>query len=251
MTILRILWAAVLAIFTGFSQTLRVFALPTLIGATVYAVCFLLIQRRSTALPPQAYFTIIVVVLAFCAVWTSVNFHRKVLLGERFGWVPRLHVREMIGYAVMCVPFAIITWCLLVVAVLFGSSFLGVVPLWQVQLGMVAVTVPITTIVLLLFVQLPPIAIGQPMGGVFQKAKAHWSVFLGVSVVLVALQSLLPWVERIGLMPVVGSSGLDGNSGLFAALMVYGVMKSLSVWAFSLSLLMILYGHISRGYPLH
>lgn len=109
MVILRILWTAVLAIFDGFSQTLRVFALSALIGVTVYAVCFMLLYRRDNVLPPQAYFTIIIVVLAFCAAWTAVNFHRKVLLDERFGWVPRLHGREMIGYAMMGIPFGLIT----------------------------------------------------------------------------------------------------------------------------------------------
>lgn len=245
MSILRILWAAVLAIFTGFSQTLRVFALPTVIGATVYAVCFLLIQRRSTALPPQAYFTIIVVVLAFCAAWTSVNFHRKVLLGERFGWAPRLHVREMVGYAVMFIPFAILTWGLLLVAVLIGSSLWGRAPLWQVQLGMLAATVPIGTLVLLMFVQLPPVAIGKPMGGVLRQARSCWPVFLGVSVALVAFQSLFPLIEGAMLAPVFGSVGPGGNAGLFAGLMVYAALKSLLGWAFWLSLLTVLYEHIS------
>ncbi|MTE00969.1 hypothetical protein GIY56_11755 [Paracoccus sp. YIM 132242] len=250
MIILRILWTAVLTIFAGFPQTLRVFALPSLIGATVYAACFLLIRRGGTLVPPQAYFTIIIAVLAFCAAWTSVNFHRKVLLGEHFGWVPRLHVREMVGYAVMFIPFAIITWGLLLVGVLLGSSLWGHVPVWQVQLGMLAATFPIGTLVLLLFVQLVPIAIGRPMSGVLRQARSRWTVFLGVSVALVAFQSLFPLIERAMLAPVIGSVGPGRNTGLFAALMVYAVLKSLLDWALWLSLLTVLYGRISSSHRL-
>lgn len=179
MIIFRILWIAVLAIFDGFSQTLRVFALPALIGTIVYAICFLLLYRRNTVLPPQAYFTIILGGLAFCGAWTAVNFHRKVLLDERFGWVPRLHVREMIGYAMMCIPSGLIILGLLVVSVLFGTRFLGTLPLWQIQLGLSAA---IGTLVLLHFVQLPPIAVSRPMSGILRKARSHWPVRLGSSV---------------------------------------------------------------------
>lgn len=250
MTILRILWTAVLALFDGFSQTLRVFTLPAVIGTVVYAICFLLAYRRNTVLPPQAYFTIILGVLAFCAAWTAVNFHRKVLLGERFGWMPRLHVREMAGYAMMCVPFAIITWGLLLVVALFGSSFLGIAPLWQVKLGMLAATVLIGALVLLLFVQLPPIAVGRPMSGVLRKARSHWPVLLGISVVLTALQFLPPRVEHAALTPIIGSGGPGGNTTLFAVLTLYAIVKSLFGWAFSISLLTVLYGQISGSRPL-
>lgn len=244
MIILRILWTAVLAIFDGFSQTLRVFALPALIGATVYAVCFLLLYRRNTVLPPQAYFTIIIAVLAFCAAWTAVNFHRKVLLDERFGWVPRLHVREMAGYAMMCVPFILITLALMIVSVLFAGEFFGIVPLWRIQLGLFPVTVMITAVALGLFAQLPPIAAGRPMGGVLRQAKSRWLVLLGISVVLAAVQSLFPFAEGAMLSSILGNANPRASTGLVMALLVYSLFKGVVGWAFTLSLLTVIYKYV-------
>lgn len=115
---------------------------------------------------------------------------------------------------------------------------------------MFAATVLIGTLVLLLFVQLPPIAVSRQMWGILRKARLHWPVLLGISVVLTAVQFLLPWIERIALTPVIGSDGPRGNIVPFALLILYDIVKSLFGWAFSISLLSVLYGHISGSRPL-
>lgn len=244
MIILLILRTAILTIFDGFSQTLRVFALPSLIGSSVYGVCFLLLYRRNTVLPPQAYFIISLGVLAFCAAWTAVNFHRKVLLDERFGWIPRLHVREMAGYAMMCIPFILITLALMIVSVLFAGEFFGTVPLWRIQLGLFPVTVMITAIALGLFAQLPPIAAGRPMGGVLRQARSRWLVLLGISVILAAAQSLFSFAEGAMLSPILGNANPRASTGLVMALLVYSFFKGLVGWAFTLSLLTVIYEYL-------
>ena len=161
MTPFRIIWAAVLHIFTDFGQTLRVFALPTLIAMAGSGGVYLLLLGKGGVGSLTVNFIYLTVVPSFCliallafwATWSAVNYHRKVLLGERFGWFPRVHIREMIAYALMCIPFVIIIILAGSATHLMVSSLLSNVPfIWIVIASIAAI---------FLFAQFPSVCSGS------------------------------------------------------------------------------------------
>lgn len=62
--------------------------------------------------PLNLAFPGVIIVAAFCGLWSMVNFHRHILLKERFGWRPRPHIREMLNYGITATPMRllIIVW---------------------------------------------------------------------------------------------------------------------------------------------
>lgn len=83
-------------IFANLGQVLRIFLLPCLIATAIIFGGIWIIYEHRNMFPGQAAFTLMLTAL-ICGLWSAVNFHRHILLGERFGWLPRLHIRENHG----------------------------------------------------------------------------------------------------------------------------------------------------------
>ncbi|CAM3222289.1 hypothetical protein SAMN04488021_13023 [Paracoccus aminovorans] len=129
MKILRIPAATLQQVLRRPGQTLRILGLPTLI-AILSLILSMVLTAQAGLSSPMA----IAVLLGLTglqqlllASWAAVNFHRHVLLGERFGVLPRLHLRETARYAlglllIVLLCLAILIPFMLVLVQLAGQS---------------------------------------------------------------------------------------------------------------------------------
>lgn len=84
---LRILDHALWQVIGNAGQVMRIIALPLAIGAVVVTLALLQMRQVAAWGPggPRVILLLLVLVVLLLTTWIAVNFHRMVLLGERFG----------------------------------------------------------------------------------------------------------------------------------------------------------------------
>lgn len=253
MLALRILWTTLLNAFAEPLQTLKIFMLPLLLMVVGWALLLRVDQIDPYGPTPMAAVAMIVVLCAFCLPWCAVNFHRWILLDERVGWIPRVHLREMLSYAAICVPFL-----LALMALAFFSSLMAmhVVPpaiseRFILMSGYMLLTqIVLTVIGLSLFSQLPGLAIGERLQSVFRHGKAAGTLFL-IAIMLsvaVVIISIADAVIFNAMLPDLMSE--SPSIRLLIGLAIYRVLWVCAVIVLQLSLITTLYGYYAKGRPL-
>lgn len=254
----HIIKTAFLNIFVDFSQTLRIFILPIMLAAA-YFVALFYIALSDPMQVRQGYFLALTLAILGClALWATVNFHRHILLGEKFGWLPKPHWLEMLRYLMLLIPMAILLAIIGFVLVMATSriamdfmmnsdgitSMIMISAIYSLLLG---------TIGLRLFATLPAEAIGDSYS--FSLRNGHTvllDIFL-VTILLTALQiagnlvdiwmtfgNLSPMTSQVSSPPV--SAGV-----VFLYQALVGALSSV----FGISLLTTIYGHYSGRRPVH
>lgn len=172
MTALNILRTALVNIFADFSQTMRIFALPALLIAAAGAAGAWFLMSLS-GLELNLLYAGGAITVIFCALWASVNFHRHILLDERFGWLPRMYGRAMLTYGIMAIPMGLILYGYSFALFLIHTeiyikrpddfSFLHAMVTFMLM-RLILLTC-ITALMLRLFSLLPGVAIGEALRG--------------------------------------------------------------------------------------
>lgn len=197
----------------------------------------------------------IAVVLAFTLgltgmIWLAIAMHRHLLLGQRFGWLPRLDWRIVGRYVMQALPFVVV----LLVA---GSAMLFVIqaaltswmrggdmpPRWVMWSAGLLPSLVLNVMALRLFAVLPGVAADQPTRGAFAAMRGSLPVLAIIAAALLAAQAgakaLL--IGVIALVTPLGSA--------VPLLTVVAVLQGVSVWLATLigaSLLMAVYAHYIR-----
>lgn len=246
MTAARLIWFAFRNIFVDFGQTIRIFALPALMLALIGAVTLGVIMST-----PRIQETLIIIPVllaaAFCALWPTVNFHRHVLLGERFGWLPRIWWREMLGYGVMMIPLWLLTialsFLLMAAASQIVAMTMGQVPpiMAFVVTGLLAGTL-VTAVGLRLLSLLPGLAIGASLTGYSPGARRSLPTILMIALLL-CLANVGYALAQVALMPRLYVALQTGITAVFA---VQLLIDALSL-VFGISLLTVLYARYVQG----
>lgn len=202
MTAVTIMLTALRQIFANLGQVLRIFLLPCLIAtAIIFGGIWIIYEHRN--IPGQAAFTLMLTAL-ICGLWSAVNFHRHILLGERFGWLPRLHIRETMGYGIMPIPMGLVlvgsTWAITLVAteLIFGPN-LNLLGQMHVILRAVLFTLVTSTLIVALGLRLlsllPGLAIGAVLRG-YTRPRGSIATVLLIALILSGLRigySILLW----------------------------------------------------------
>jgi hypothetical protein len=192
MTAFKIITAAFRNIFADFGQTVRIFALPLLIsavtmGATVWLLLFL------DAGPSWEIIAQIILpaglVVTLCTLWSTINFHRYVLMGERFGWIPRAHWREMLIYGLMTIPMAlmvvVVSYVMVWLTGRFGLAMMQLIgPMTFVILMTLMLQTIVTAIGLRLFSLLPGLAIGESLGSYSRDSRGSLGTILMIALTI-------------------------------------------------------------------
>lgn len=249
MTALTILWAALRNILADIPQMLRIFALP---GGLMIASVATLEWLRTFAPGAAPYLagTVAMMVLLYCGLWSMVNLHRRILLREQFGWLPRRHGRAMLGYAIMAVligavvaaaAFALVL-VLNQVAMLARPDLMRRFPIPAFLLLMLVQWTGVIALALGLFSILPGLAIGQPLRG---PARHGLPVILLIALTLGALS-----IARI-MLPLFVASRFELTTLVhFMGIMrVLGPIVGILAPIFGLSLLTVLYATYIRRSP--
>lgn len=242
MTAVTIMLTAFRQIFANFGQVVRIVLLPCLIAAAVIVGgAWTTYEHRN--IPGIAIFTMMLTA-AICALWTTVNFHRHVLLGERFGWLPRLHLREMAGYGIMTIPMWLVlagcTWALMLVlkevtfATSWGDHGSPFAMPYMILVTLVSSTL-LTGLALRLFSLLPGLAIGEALRG-YARPLGSIPTILLIALILSGLRtgySLLLWLMTTRLEPqtamfVLNASWFTGLViGIFAPIYAISLLTAL------------------------
>ena len=189
----RILGSAFRNIFADFGQTIHIFALPALVLALLTGLAiWILISvpglREGLVILPLGLGAII------CTLWPAVNFHRHVLMGERFGWVPRIHWRELLGYGLMMIPLGLAVLLAsfairLVTALFLNDMPLAEDPLTAILLASLVFWTTTMTVSLRLFSLLPALAIGETLRGYSRAGQGSLATILLIALALVLVGS--------------------------------------------------------------
>lgn len=246
MTAIRILWSAFRNIFADFGQTVRIFALPALLLAFILGAAIWAMMQY-----PRVHEGVVIVPAALAAVvavlWPTINFHRHVLTGERFGWIPRIHWRAVFGYGVMTIPLGLVVLGLNFLAALVASKAMSAIPdsippAAQVILIALFLGTFSTAIGLRLFSLLPGLAIGATMAGYSPTARGSLVtillVALAINIVLIGYTLL-----QIALMPYMAEVFASGFS--VAMFVIQSLLNAIST-VFGISLLTALYAQYVR-----
>lgn len=254
----RIVKTAFMNIFVDFPQTLRIFGLPIILAAAYFAALFY-VAHSSPMLIRQGYFLALTIVVLGClALWATVNFHRHVLLGEKFGWLPRPHWMEMLRYLMLMLPIAILLAIIGITLTMATSGFVmrlmmhGDGITGPILIGAIY-SVLLGTIGLRLFAALPAEAIGESYALSFRSGRnVLLDIFL-VTVLLTVLQIIWSFVEMWTIYGNLSSTGNETSPSLFVvgAVFVYQLVVAALSTVFGISLLTTIYGHYSGRWPLH
>ncbi|MCV2446634.1 MULTISPECIES: hypothetical protein [Paracoccus] len=228
MKILRIPAATLQQVLRRPGQTLRILGLPTLIGILSLVLSMVLTAQAGLSSP-----MVIAVLLGLTglqqlllASWAAVNFHRHVLLGERFGVLPRLHLRETARYAlglllIVLLCLAILIPFMLVLVQLAGQS---THPGRVLFLARVLPAAVVYAMALRLAGPLPGLAIGRSYGEGFGQQQGTQPLMIALALLIVALSELahLIWVLlEPGLLSFLAGIDLTlGSSALLALLLL-------------------------------
>lgn len=214
MTALRILGTALTGIFVDFGQTLRIFALPgLLIMLTVAALLWFSLSRNSILL--DLLFALAVITTLVSSLWSAVNFHRHILLGERFGWLPRLHGRAMLGYGLMMIPMGlvlagVITLTSLLFSTIYFEALDGLRETYPHASG-IALALVLSTLywalTLRLFSMLPALAIGAPMRGYRRGGLSGLSTIILIALIISVLHTAYSLGRAKLLWLIIGATG--------------------------------------------
>lgn len=238
-----ILGSAFRSIFADPGQTMRIFALPALLMAGIAAAAIWAIMQ-SPRLHAGVIFIPAAMAAILCGFWPVINFHRHILLGERFGWLPRLYWREVIGYGVMTIPLGLVVLGANILATLAAREVMSadpilipIPPMAEVLLITLLLGTFTTAVALRLFSLLPGLAIGAPMAGYARTARgsliAIGLVALAINLVLIGYALL-----QIALIPhLFAAFGDNFGMAIFAIRLPLSTLSSV----FGISLLTTLY----------
>lgn len=222
MKILRIPAATLRQVLRRPGQTLRILGLPTLIATLSLALSMVLTAQAGLS-GPTALATLLGLTglqQLLLASWAAVNFHRHVLLGERFAILPRLHLRETARYAlglllIVLLCLAVLIPFMLVLVQLAGQS---THPGRVLVLARVLPAAAVYAIGLRLAGPLPGLAIGRSYGEGFGQQQGTQPLMIALALLIVALSELahLAWTLLepgllsllAGIDPILGSSAL-------------------------------------------
>lgn len=268
MLALRLVLTALADIFRGFSQTLRIVLVPAVLFYAGQTGGFYLAAGGASL---QVIVLLSIPLALICGTWAGVNYHRKVLLGERFGWWPTVHVREMLGYGLTLIPMglAVLALAIVVQMLLFRLAFPVVLApgtggdvhphiasMARVN-GFVGIVSGIlsTALALRLFSMLPAIAIGAPMTNVFRGHRGVLptlllaaaivmiaGVMLVVTVMAMIIDFLLGWSVTTMFPPMVA---VMGKPPALAILIGLSAMTQVFQAVFGVALVTVIYGHYS------
>lgn len=225
---------------------MRIFALPLLVlsvigGATIAVI---------TSSPGNIVMLFIVfasLAAILCALWPTINFHRHVLLGERFGWLPRIHWREVFAYGIMIIALAIVVMVLRYLATLvIGLTMYAVItlvsPMATVLLFALLLGTIATAIGLRLFSLLPGLAISEPLTGYSPAARGNLTTIL-----MIALLINLVLVSHFLLQVTVAGRIFSGlSTGASGAVIAMQLLLNAFFAIFGISLLTALYAQYVR-----
>lgn len=242
MTAVTIMLTALRQIFANFGQVVRIFLAPFLIAAAIIVGgAWITYEHRN--IPEEAVFTLMLTAV-ICALWATVNFHRHVLLGERFGWLPRLHFRETAGYGIMLIPMGLVlagcTWAITLVGaeLIFGANR-GDQGLHYAIPRMVLFTLVSSTLLgalsLRLFSLLPGLAIGAVLRG-YTRPRGSIPTILLIALILSGLRtgySMLMWLMLTQLDPLT----------IMFILKITNLVIGIFAPIYAISLLTALYAH--------
>lgn len=195
MTALKILGTALKGIFANFGQTLRIFALPGLMMMLAIAALLWFSLSRNSILM-DLLFALAVMTTLVSSLWSAVNFHRHILLGERFGWLPRLHGRAVLGYGLMMIPMGLVLFgCLVGLTYPLSKIYMKILTgppdsnlYLKVMVVKLIASTCITALALRLFSLLPALAIGAPLRGYRGGPLRGLSTIIPIALILSALQ---------------------------------------------------------------
>lgn len=256
----RLIWTALLQVFSNFGQTLRIFLLPSLIFVGTLAALLPYVGSYAHPVGSKLAIMALCAILFGCLFWVAVNFHRMILSAENVAWVPRFHGREVLAYTLYFIPILIIF-----AVISFATTWLaGLIVFEAVKATQDITTVIInyhiitttaylmtTAIGLRLSAQLPAVAIGEPATSVFPGHKRSWLTLLAIALILRAAQFVYELLataiaERF-IMPLSPDTVPEAASWLPFA---FFFAASLASVVFSISLITTLYGYYAKGMPL-
>lgn len=253
MKAVAILRHAIWQVFGNMGQVLRIVALPT---ALAFAAMALILPSLAQGLGGPGTMIVVISLTTFLGTWVAVNFHRMVLLGERFDWLPALHLREIGRYLLLMLPMG-----LLIAVLIMGTGFLlravigdpDLLPSLRQSGPMMilnlVVSMLFTALALRLFAALPAPAIGADTGGVSRALRGTWPVLLGLAASLIVAQFALAFLLGQVVRAVVPGGTPPGPGLLLSLALVQQVIGGLIGLVF-ISLLTTLYGHYVQGRPL-
>lgn len=149
-------------------QNVKITLVPLLVIIAAVAAPAMLLELRPNGAPPPAAAVFIVLVWMFVVCWIFVNFHRHVLLGEAFGWLPRIHPRVIGRYFVAALVIGLVTLLLadqlfsLTVRALLLSNVAFTPGPYFFNMLLIPIGVVAGTISLMLVATLPAIATDKP-----------------------------------------------------------------------------------------
>lgn len=177
-----------------------------LVSLIIYVGGMILVDRFFASMSPGAYihpylaFTIILLPVLLSTIPFGVNLSRALILGERFGWLPRIYPGAILRYGLatlMLLIFAFaLSWLLgflniVIVRVFADQSLMAVLSYLAPILNMLSVTI-IAMFMLRLGSAMPAFAIGQS----FQDALAItgvWRSFLSIAFITQVILAALTW----------------------------------------------------------
>lgn len=254
---LRILNHALWQVIGNAGQVMRIIALPLAIGAVVVTLALLQMRQVAAWGPggPRVILLLLVLVVLLLTTWIAVNFHRMVLLGERFGWLPSLHRRETLGYVLQSLPLIVV---LILVTLMLSLVGLGISRTLAVNgapprglvtgLGLVMGLI-VSTLGMRLLAMLPALAIGTTISGAFAAMRGSWPTLAGLAVLMQLLQLIALGVLRLVAGAMVGPGGHIGPAAGLTPLLTQLLLQG-GLALVSISVLTTLYGHYVQGRPL-
>lgn len=256
MLALRFVLTALADIFRDFSRTLQVVLLPASLYWGVHVSGIYLAMSREISSP--AIIVILFALTLFCAIWAGVNYHRRLLLGEGYGWQPIIHLREMLGYSLVLVPMALVvlvieavTQFLMLRAVMamLGTSvdaddfYLHMETLIRANAGItILVGILSITLALRLLSLLPAIAIGEPMTDIFRGHRRVLPTLLLIAVIIVIVSVVPGWLAGI-VVPALAAA-TEHSFDLIIMIVLSAVVQLFQV-TFGLALITAIHGHYS------
>ncbi|WP_156916792.1 hypothetical protein [Leisingera aquimarina] len=237
----------------NFGDMLRVFLVPTLLIAALFATFFkmtglwgILQWGVMTPLPENSGLSgplfLVAMFSLLIGMWSVVSWHRFVLLEEMpQGWLPGLEGGRVMAYFGRSVQIALVLLCMMIpvlLMVLLVTTLLSGAGAAVLQLANLPIAIFVTYLVLRLSVILPAAALGADMGlrEAWNSTGNAFGDLLGLAAILVAAQ----YAAQFAAEALAASPSLAFGVSL---------LVSAALALLNISLLTTLYGHYVEGRP--
>lgn len=245
MQVTRILGKMWLQLAQRPGQTMRIFGLPALLSVVFTATFPFMVAKTGLwgPSPTLAFILITVSVKIVLFGWAAVNFHRHVVLGEKFGAVAQIHGRLTARYAlgllfVTAICMAVFTTLRFTLATMASGStapdraalVIYVVPLFATFATALRLAAP-----------LPGLAVGIRYLQDFAAQEGHRLVFAGLAGVATAAVMLKELFYTLVAPPIIAQIS-ETNASLIAAILLSALaLIEVIGAAFAISLLSAVY----------